>query len=234
MNKVSWTIFGIVTISILGLLVFFSNSDSTPEIDVSKIDVTAIQKGNSQNGNIADHIYGKEGSKVTLIEYADYQCPGCGGIQPVIKSITEEYKDQIQYVYRNFLLSYHNNTKAAAGAAEAAGLQGKYWEMHNLIFESQDEWNTLTGQDRTDKFLGYAKKISLDTNIFLTDMSSDEIIAKINYDYALGKKAGVEATPSFYLNGVNISSDIWEDETKFKSAIDAELKKNGIPLPSEE
>lgn len=234
MNKVSWTIFGIVTISILGLLVFFSNDNNTPEIDVSKIDVTAIQKGNPQNGNIADHIYGREGSKVTLIEYADYQCPGCGGIHPVVKSIVEEYKDQIQYVYRNFLLSYHNNAKAAAGAAEAAGLQGKYWEMHNLIFGSQDEWNTLTGQDRTDKFLGYAKKIGLDTNKFLTDMSSDEIIAKINYDYALGKKAGVEATPSFYLNGVNISSDIWEDETKFKSAIDVELKKNGIPLPSEE
>lgn len=234
MNKVSWTIFAVVTVSILGLLVFFSKSETTT-IDVSKTDITSVQKGNNDNGNIADHVFGKEGSKVTLIEYGDFQCPGCGDEHPVVKAIIEKYKDQLQFVFRNFpLVNAHANAKAAASATEAAGLQGKYWEMHDKVYESQDDWNTLTGQDRTDKFVSYADILGLDTDKFRTDMASEEVSAKINYDYELSKKAGVKATPTFYLNGTNIDSETWSDEAKFKAAINAELKKANIALPEGE
>ncbi len=234
MNKVSWTIFAVVTACVLGLLVFFSNNESS-NIDMSKIDVMSVQEANSGNGNIADHIYNKTGSKVTLIEYGDYQCPPCGQAYPIIKTIYEKYKGQIQFVFRNFpIYSAHANAKAAAGAAEAAGLQGKFWEMHDRIYGNQDDWNSLSGQDRTDKFVSYAKALGLDTAKFETDMASNEISTKINYDYALGKKSGVEGTPTVFLNGNKLDSEIWSDESKFKEAINAELKKAGITLPSDE
>lgn len=232
MNKITWTIFAVVTVSILGLLVFFSSNDKS-NLDVSKIDVGAIQTANDQNGNIADHIFGKVDGKVTLIEYGDFQCPGCASEHIKIKAIIEEYKDQLQFVFRNFPLpaTTHPNARIAAASAEAAGLQGKYWEMHNKIYESQSDWNSLTGNDRSEKFISYAKDFGLDTSKFKTDLSSVALSDKINYDHALGKKAKVEATPSFYLNGVSLESSIWSDDAKLKEAINTELKKAGIALP---
>lgn len=233
MNKISWIIFVIVTVGILALLVGLSGNS---KLDVSVVDVNAVQSANDQNGNIGDHIFGKADSKVTLIEYGDFQCPPCASIHPGIKSIIELYKDQMQFIFRNFpITTSHANAKAAAGTAEAAGLQGKYWEMHNKIYESQSSWSNLSGTERTDFFAGYARDLGLDMdkyNAALAEtLDSTSITTKINYDYALGKKAGVSATPSFYLNGVRLDSSTLGDETKLKEAINAELIKAGIELP---
>ncbi|HPF30924.1 MAG TPA: thioredoxin domain-containing protein [Candidatus Saccharibacteria bacterium] len=232
MSKISWIIFTVVIVGVFGLLLFFSNNqESSAKLNVDEIDTASIQLGNESNGNISDHIYGNKDSKVTLIEYADYQCPGCGTSHDYIKTIVEEYKDQIQYVYRNFLLEYHNNARAAASAAEASGLQEKFWEMHHRVFDSQKEWELLTGQKRTDKFISYAKELNLDIDKFLSDMSSKEISMKLDYDYALGKKADLDATPSFYLNGKKLEYEIWSDNKKLRNALNTELEKAGISLP---
>lgn len=232
MSKTAWIIFTVATAGLFGLLVLFSNST---KINVDSIDVTKIQSASKQSGNIADHVFGKSGSKVTLINYGDYQCPGCGTAHPTIKAVTELYKDQIQFVFRNFpLTDAHPNAKAAAGATEAAGLQGKYWEMHNKIYESQSDWENLSGTERSDFFANYAKSFGLDVTKFNDDAGSSDVSYKINFDKALGVKAGVDATPTFFLNGKKLDSKIWGDETKLKEAIDAELKKAGIALPISE
>ena len=230
MNKTKWIVFSVATIGILGLLIFFSTSN---RLDVSNIDASIIQVANSQDGNIGDHIYGKVGSAVTLIEYGDFQCPGCGAFHPTMKAIAEQYKGQLQFVFRNFpLTTAHANAKAAAGVAEAAGLQGKYWEMHNKIYETQSAWSELSGTERTDLFTSYARELGLDVDKFNTDIATKDVTAKINYDYALGKKINVDATPSFYLNGVKIENSTWGDKAKFTAVIDAELTKAGIALPA--
>lgn len=232
MNKIKWIIFAAVAIGVLSWLVVISNGS---KIDVKNVDVNAIQSGNDQNGNIADHVYGKADSKVTLIEYADYQCPGCGSEHLKLKAILETYKDKIRFVFRNFPIpSLHANAKAAAGTAEAAGLQNKYWEMHDKIYENQSAWSNLSATERTTFFADYAKELGLDVNKFNTDIASQAISDKINYDKSLGDKAAVKGTPSFYLNGTSLNGDIndpnnkptWGDDIKFKAAIDAELAKN--------
>lgn len=230
MNKLTWIIFSVLTVGILGLLVVMSGSS---KIDVSAIDTNTVQSGTSQNGNIGDHIYSNSSSQVILIEYADFQCPGCSATHTRIKPIIEDYKQQIQFIFRNFPLStIHANAKAAAGAAEAAGLQGKYWEMNDKIYDSQSEWESLSGNERNDFFANFARDLGLDINKFNSDMSSKAVADKINFDTSLGKKINVDATPTFYLNGNKLSAEVWGDDSKFKDAINAELIKNGINLPN--
>jgi protein-disulfide isomerase len=103
--------------------------------------------------------------------------------------------------------------------------------MHNKIYEGQSAWSELNETERTDYFVNLAKSLSLDTNRFKTDMASIKVTAKIDYDLALGKKAKVEGTPSFFLNGKLLSTDVYGSDAKLKDAINAELKKAGIALP---
>ena len=229
MNKIKWIIFTVVTVGIFVALIVISGNS---QIDVSKIDINAIQTASKQNGNIADHVYGNPESKVTLINYGDFQCPGCGNIHPMIKKVVEAYKDKIRFVFRNVTLSYHANAKAASATAEAAGLQGKYWEMFNKIYESQSDWSELSSSSRTPFFEGYANDLGLDIAKFKVDISSNAVLSKINYDIELGKKAGVSSTPTFILDGKTLESSVWGDQTKLTDAINTELIKNEIELPA--
>lgn len=229
MSKRSWIIFVVVTLGILVALVAFSGSS---RVDVSNVKLYDIQKANSQNGDIADHVFGKVGSKVTLIEYGDYQCSACARVYPVIKNITEQYKDQLQFVFRNFPLGEtHPNGKAAAGVAEAAGLQGKLWGMHDLLYETQDSWTGLNGKKLSDFFIDLAKELKLDTTKLNDDLSKSPINKKINYDYALGAKSGVNGTPAFFLNGKKLDVSMSSSTDSMKKVIDSELKKANITLP---
>ena len=230
MNKKSWIIFSVVTVAILTGLVMYSKKDN---LDVSKIDVTKVQTANSQNGNIADHIFGKTDSKVTLIEYGDFQCPPCASVYPRLKAISEQYSNQLQFVFRNFpITSIHANAKAMAAAAESAGIQGKYWEMHNKIYENQSAWSELSETDRTPYIAGLDKALSLNVDKLKSDMASNNVSKKIDYDIALGKKAGVQGTPTIFLNGKLLDADSYGSDSKLKDAINAELKKAGIALPN--
>lgn len=230
MSKTRWIIFIVATLGVFGLLIVTSKSN---QLDVSSIDANIVQVATSKNGNIADHVFGKIDSKVTLIEYGDFQCPGCSTEHTIIKAVTEEYKDQLQFIFRNFpLATIHPNAKAAAGTVETAGLQGKYWEMHNKIYETQSAWSNLTGIDRTIFFEGYATSLGLDIDKFKTDISSSAVTDKINYDYALGLKVGVNSTPSFFLNNKELKPEVWGDIAKLKDAINTELVNAGLTLPN--
>ena len=237
MSKKAWIIFVIAIFGLLAALVIWSRSSST-KIDTSSIDTNLIQPASKQSGNIADHVFGKADSKVVLIEYGDFQCPGCGSAEPGVEKVTNDYKDYVAFVFRNFpLTSVHQNALAAASAVEAAGLQGKYWEMHNLVYTNQNDWNTLSTDQRTAKFTDYASQLSLDTTKFKTDMASSAVSQKISFDQAIGYKVGVDSTPTFTLNGVKVSSAVIEDlqtgnGNQLRDALDAQLKQAGVTPPT--
>jgi protein-disulfide isomerase len=231
-SKKAWIIFAAICIVLLGGLIYISSKD---KVDVSSADISKIQSASEQSGGIADHVFGKANSKVTLIEYGDFQCPGCGNAYPNIKAVTEKYEGQLAFIFRNFpLSSLHPNARAAAAAAEAAGLQGKYWEMHNMLYENQSQWGTLSSDTRLDTFTDYAKNLGVNVNTFKTDFASSKVSQKINYDIAIGKKAKVNATPTIFLNGKAVEQDDWSDEKNLEKLVVSVLKENNIVLPAQQ
>ena len=209
MTTKTWTIFAAICVAIIAGLIYVSGSN---KIDVSDVKEQTILAGEERSGNIADQVFGKRDSKVMIIEYGDYQCPGCGTAAPVLKEVSEKYKDKIVFVFRNFpLYSAHPNALAAATVAEAAGKQGKFWEMHNALYERQSEWSQLSGVNRTDYFINLADTIGLDSNKLREGLSDKTIKQKIDFDVALGKKVGVTGTPSIFLNGKDFSTTRYKD-----------------------
>lgn len=222
MNKFAWIIFSLITVSAFCFMIFIANQSN---IDVSSTNINIAQVGIKSNGNIADHIYGNKNSKVILIEYADFQCPGCGEVYPIIKAAVDKYKDQVQFIFRNFpLTTIHANAKLAATSAEAAGLQGKFWEMHDKIYGAQDDWSSLTGDDRVNYFVSLAKDLGLDTTKFNNDLSSDKISQKIAYDIAMADKAKVDQTPTLFLNGKMLDSSSLSDVSTLEKVLQAAIK----------
>jgi protein-disulfide isomerase len=207
MNKVSWSIFGAAVALLLGGLIIYSRMNST-SVDVSAVNANSIIAGNDQNGNIADHVFDNAEEKVVFVEYGDFQCPGCGAAHPNLKTLLEEYGDKITFVFRNLpLTSIHPNARVAAASAEAAGLQGKYWEMHDRLYEAQSSWQSLDAQTRTPIFSSYARELGLDEEKFKTDLASTAVNQKISFDQALAKKVGAQATPAFFLDGEELPED---------------------------
>jgi protein-disulfide isomerase len=200
MSKTSWIVFVLLAVGVLGGLIALSRSD---RVDVTAIDQTVAQEASDKNGNIADHRLGSENPKVTIMEYADFQCPGCSSAAPIMKSVVEQVGDQgVQLVFRSFpLTSIHPNARAASAAAEAAGLQGKFWEMHDVLFANQAEWQGLGSSDRTQAFSNYAASLELDIEQFEQDLTSDRVTKKIDFDIALGRKDNVSGTPAIFVNG---------------------------------
>ena len=168
-----------------------------------------------------DHVFGKADSTVTLIEYGDFQCPACGLYYPMVKQVKSEFGDRIRFVFRNFPLSQiHSNAVLGAHAAEAAGKQGKYWEMHDKLYENQKEWSEGTASAARSAIEGYAKDLGLNLDQFKNDIDSDAVASKVDTDYASGVKAGVNSTPTFYLNGTLFTASTYDD---FKQSITKEL-----------
>jgi protein-disulfide isomerase len=183
------------------------------------------------SGQPTSHTEGQNAKGLTLVEYGDYQCPICGiYYQPLKDALTPDVLQNIHFQFRNLpLSSIHQNAFAAARAAEAAGLQNKYWQMHDTLYENQNAWSA--SNDPLTIFIGYAKALGMDTAKFKTDYLSGRANSAINADVAEFKKTGKEqATPSFFLNGKSIpNSDFTDPSTgrpsadKIKSLINAEV-----------
>ena len=168
--------------------------------------------------NSADHHSGNMNATITLVEYGDFECPHCRIAHPLVKRLLKEKGNEILYVFRNFpLREVHRHAYKAAIAAEAAGKQGKFWEMHDLIFENQDKLNTRY-------FLSLAKIIGLDLVQFTIDSENEELLNKIETDFESGIRSGVNGTPSFFLNGSRL---LTYDET-YESLLDAVLLQLSI------
>lgn len=143
-----------------------------------------------------DHIQGSNDALVTLVEYGDYQCPYCGEAYPVVKRLQKEIGADLRFIFRNFpLTEIHTHALAAACAAEAAALQDRFWEMHDMLYEHQD---SLRDQD----LAAFAQKLELNIERFMSDLSSYEVTSRIEDDFSSGIRSGVNGTPTFYINGL--------------------------------
>ena len=217
-------ILSVIILAFLGFVFWLSESN---KIDLSNVDTSKVIAASSQTGDIEEHVYpsSNKNAKVVLIEYGDFQCPACSTMSPKLKALSEEYGDKIAVVFRNFPLSGRPNSLSAAAAAEAAGLQGKYWEMHDLLYEKQTEWGSANATERTEFYKKYAKEVGVkDEEKFIADMKSANISKKISYDKALGTAAKITGTPSLFLNGEELTNEIWGDDTKLREKIDSLLK----------
>ncbi|MDO9187075.1 MAG: thioredoxin domain-containing protein [Bacteroidia bacterium] len=146
--------------------------------------------------NSTDHIRGNSNAPLELVEYGDFECSDCGHAYPIIKTIQQALGDDLKFVFRNFpLTQIHPHAVNAAVAAEAAALQNKFWEMHDMILQNQKH---LESED----LLLYAIKIGLDPNQFENDMQNNALRAKVEADFESGVRSGVNRTPSFFINGV--------------------------------
>lgn len=154
--------------------------------------------------NKNDWSSGPADAKVTIVEYSDFQCPACASYYPLVKTITGEFPNDVRLIYRHFPLSQHDQARLTAYAAEAAGRQGKFWEMHDMLFDAQSLW---AEQDKAEEIVyGLAEKLNLDMDKFKSDIKDKEIIKKVDTDYASGVSAGVDSTPTFYVNGKKIKN----------------------------
>ncbi|OGK44051.1 hypothetical protein A2957_01820 [Candidatus Roizmanbacteria bacterium RIFCSPLOWO2_01_FULL_38_11] len=167
-----------------------------------------------------DHITGNPKSNITFVEFSDFQCPACKAYVLLAKQLNEKYKSKVRFVYKHFPLPIHNVSQPAALAAIAASKQGKFWEMHDLLFDKQEKWSVES--DPKKFFVNYAKQLKLDIKQFEKDMESKESKTKMENDLTLGNQIGVNATPSFYINGKKIQAPQTLDE--FSKIIDRELK----------
>jgi protein-disulfide isomerase len=165
---------------------------------------------------------GSASAKVTLVEFGDYQCPACASAHPIVNRIIENNKKKILFVFRHFPLPLHKNARLAAIVAEAAGRQGKYWEMHDRLYENQTEW--AESNKPIEFFNKYAAGLKLDMDQFAQDLKDKKIAKKIDSDKRDGLAAAVQATPTFFVNGRRIQGVMSYDE--LQKLIDAEEKGN--------
>jgi len=167
-----------------------------------------------------DRIKGPIAAKVTLIEYSDFECPACAQYESLVDQVISTYPNDLRFVYRHYpLVQIHRSALPAAQAAEAANKQGKFWEMHNILFDRQDSWSQATTSVQ-DIFTGYASELGLNTDQFVEDMTSDDVSSKISNDMNSGNASGVTGTPTFYLNGKKI---IVRSLEELKALIQAEI-----------
>lgn len=173
------------------------------------------------NAEATNHTYGNTEATVTLVEYGDFQCPACFQYYPALKQVKEKYKDVMTFQFRNFpLVQIHPNAMAAHRAAEAAGNQGKFWEMHDLLYERQQSWSQSVSPSVAIE--AYAQELGLDLVQFNADATSEAVSLSIGADIEAGQGLGAAGTPTFILNGEKIETPAPTVEA-FSELIDAKL-----------
>jgi protein-disulfide isomerase len=231
MDKRFWAIVGVIVIVFGGILAFQSSSNKNTSSSSSKP---------------TSHIEGDTTSKVKLVEYGDYECPVCENYFLAVMQLQAKYNTTIAFQFRNLPLSQiHPNAIAGARAAEAADMQGKFWQMHDLLYTSENwqVWSTSSTPD--PYFWAYAKQLGLNVTKFKTDFASAAANNRIQADLtAFGKTGEQEATPTFFLNGKYLSNadvgkfdsdgtiDVSQTVAAFSTYIDAALKTAGVTPPS--
>lgn len=198
----------IILVSILGLIKLSGASNPTSAINLPPVSKNDITKGDPK-------------AKITLVEYADFQCPACAAYHPLVNQLLSEFNGKIFYVYRMFPLSnVHKNAMISAQAGYAAYKQNKFFEMDDLLYNGQASWEGLSDPSQT--FVDYAKKLNLDTDKFQKDMNSDEAKNYVTDSQNQAAGAGINATPTFFVNGAQITNP--QSYNDFKKIIQDESR----------
>ncbi|RMH33035.1 MAG: hypothetical protein D6687_08890 [Acidobacteria bacterium] len=200
-----------------------SSNQTSPSVNKSASTNYEELYAKAPAGAVPPHFKGGQNALVVIEEFADFQCPTCAVMHPVVKELQATYGNQIKIIFRNFPLPMHSKAFDAALAAEAAGFQGKFWEMQNLLFTNQQLW--ATEPDHRKTFESYAERLGLDVEKFRSDMASAQAKNRVQEDIKRGMALKVNSTPSFFLNGKPVPYEQTEF-TRFKALIDAELAKS--------
>lgn len=212
MDKRFWAIMGVIAVVVVG-------------------GIWLNNKKPSAGGTPTDHIVGKGTTGVKLEEYGDYECPFCGQYYAIVKAVVAEYSDQITFQFRNLpLTQLHPNAFASARAAEAAGLQGKFWEMHDMLYANQSQW--VNSSAPASMFATFAQAIGLNVTQFKSDYVSDKVNGLINADVSAFNKTGAqEATPTFFLDGKQVQPN--ESVASFEQILNNAITQKGFtPKPN--
>lgn len=204
---------GVAIFSVLILVVgmfFINKTTSTPTInkELTK-EILTVKNDDWVNGSVD--------APITIVEYLDFECEACRVYYQITKQLKEEYKDKIRFVVRYYPLPNHKNSMTSAQAVESAGKQGKFWEMHDILYENQATW----GEKPTatpSVFEEYAKQIGLDIDKYKNDVNSSEVKDRINRDKVDAERLGIQGTPTFFINGERIPNPKGYED--FKSLID--------------
>ena len=167
--------------------------------------------GSEPPGAQPPHVRGNPNAPVTMEEFADFQCPSCGAYYSEVKKIESEFGDRLRVIFRERpLVPTHQYALIAAQAAEAAGLQNRFWEMHDKLYENQKIWSEA--RDVVPMFVDYAKQIGLDPDQFMRDLNGDVVATRIFQDGKRAHALGVEGTPTFLINGKEARDEQWKPE----------------------
>jgi protein-disulfide isomerase len=212
MSKQFLAVLAAIVLVFVGIVAFSGSKDNSSN------------KSSSTSSTLTEHVTGNTSSSVTLVEYGDYQCPFCQQYYQTVKQVVDTNKDKIKFQFRNFPLNnVHQNAFAAARAAEAAGMQNKYWEMHDMLYETVN-WQIWTRQGSPQaSFEAYAQQLGLNLTQFKTDFASEKTNNLINADMAEGNRLGITGTPTFFLDGKQIQ--VANDPQAFQKILDAEIAK---------
>jgi protein-disulfide isomerase len=198
------------------------NATPLPTPGIPSASPVATAMSPAEPGAEPAHALGDPKAPVTLEEFGDFECPPCGVLHPILKGLEAEYgPTKVRIIFREFpLVPNHVHALAAARAAEAAGLQGRFWEMHDLIYEHQKDWHEAF--DVRPIFEGYAKTIGLDVTQFARDNTSEIVERRIFLDGKRGHSLGVQGTPTVFLNGKEVPFESLAPD-KLKALINSEL-----------
>jgi protein-disulfide isomerase len=191
----------ILAIIIIGFLIVKAGYKKTED---------KIENNNTNQASILevksnDWVIGNPEATVTLVEYLDFECEACGAYYPLTTQLKEEYKDSLRFVVRYFPLPGHKNSKTAAYAVEAAGKQGKFWEMYDVLFAKQKEWGEGQVADQ-NQFEKYALEAGVDIEQWKKDVVSPEVAKRVDDSYKEAISLNLQGTPSFFLNGKKIAN----------------------------
>jgi len=218
----------VVTVILIGAgVLFMSNGSSGSSSTTSGSKVSEnilIPKADYETSGIENGNYlpATSSAKVTLVEFGDYECPACGDYHPFVNQLLTDFAGKINFVFRNFPLSQHPNAQISSQAAEAAGLQGKFWQMNDKLYTSQNDWVRSTEPESV--FVGYAQALGLDVTKFKTDISSSAVTSKVQSDLNDGNLVNINETPTFYINGA-IVQNLPGTYKDFKSLVSTALNK---------
>lgn len=206
-----WAVAGIVIIGAL-LSGRFLSTPETPAVTGDAMSILAIVSD--------DYVKGNPDAKVTLVEYLDFECEACGAYYPLIKQLSTDFPNDLRIVTRYFPLPGHKNSMTAAVAVEAAAKQGKYWEMHDVLFENQEAWGNKP-MPTPQVFEAYALQIGIDIEKFKTDVADPATKARVQRDFDASETLGNNSTPSLFVQGKKIENP--RSYEAFKALIEAEI-----------
>lgn len=188
----------ITLLMIVGIAFMFSGGAATSVNDVAPVAEAVLVPDNPNEKGAT------ESAQVTVVEFSDFQCPACRATAPLVSQLVATYGDTVRFIYRHYpLVSIHRNAQAAAVFAQAAAQQGKFWEIHDILFEKQSEWSDITNSDQLqEKFLSYAQSLELDIPMLIESMNDSSVLEAVQRDVADGNTANLTGTPTFFVNGI--------------------------------